>query len=145
MCPVPPPAKGEAIFHWEVTAKVFRTFFWFSWQLQLDYNAQSFFLLLLFFILPKCRLLLLIVMGGVNADQPGQVSPWVVFLGFFYWFGVFFSMLYLNSNLIHLLCKYTNRKACSKLYRRFVTSVSQHPSTAPVSLAVWSGSTQAQQ
>lgn len=64
------------MFHWEVAAKVFVTFVCFSRELQVDDNAQS--LLLLFFILPKCFLLLLVAMGGVNAVQPGQISPCII-------------------------------------------------------------------
>lgn len=69
-------AKGEPILHWEVAAKVLMTFVWFPWELQVDDNAES--LLLFFFILPKCFLLLLVAMGGVNVVQPAQINPCIV-------------------------------------------------------------------
>jgi len=52
-------------------------------------------------------------------------------------------MFHLNTNLVHLLCKITDRKPCPGFCREFVTGVSQHPSTALASLVGCSGSTQA--
>lgn len=64
---------------------------------------------------------------------------------FWIWFGFFESMLHLNTDSIHLCCRSRNGEPGLRFCVIFLTNVSQHAGTAPVTLALCSSSAQAQQ